>query len=34
MSELPTHLGLPLILADEAVTLEDWRVELAEGDLD
>ncbi len=32
MTELPTQIGLPLLLADEVITLEGWRQELIEGD--
>lgn len=34
MEELPTQLGLPLILADEVIEVEGWRLELVEGDQD
>jgi hypothetical protein len=34
MDELPTLLGLPVILADEAAHMEGWRLELTTGDLD
>lgn len=32
VNELPKSLGLPLLLADEVITLEGWRQELIEGD--
>jgi len=34
MGELPTQLGLPVILTDEIITIEDWRMELTQGDQD
>lgn len=34
MEELPTQLGLPVILSDEIIDVEGWRLELVEGDQD